>query len=314
MKSTHPILLQSLLAIALICCLPLVALAESRVGVIMSGDIPYYSAMHEAFVAELNNAIPPEEKVEIILQRPFPDPISWSNAARKLIAFDVDLIVTYGSPATHAVINEKSRIPLVYAGVYDPDGTSFKQGKNVTGCGFKVPLSSLLRYLKRLEKINTLRVVYSGVEDDSARQSAEIEILAVQQDLQARKIDISARGDLVKLNTIKQGDAVFLTGSSLVHLWLKEIMSIVRQARVTSADIFPDISEQGVLMTLYQPAHEQGKKAAEMAVQILRGEQASNIPREVFRDTELIFNLNEARNIGISFPIQLIIEATRVIK
>lgn len=313
MKSTNSILLHFLLTSVLICCLPLNAFAELRVGVIMSGDIPYFSAMHEAFVAELNSSLSPGENVEIILQRPFPDPISWSNAARKLIAFDVDLIVTYGSPATHAVINEKSKIPLVYAGVYDPESALFK-GKNITGCGFKVPLSSLLRYLKRLEKIDTLRIVFSGVEEDSTRQSAEIQFLSEQQDLQVKTIDISTRGDLVKLNTIKQGDAVFLTGSSLVHLWLKEIMSIVRQARVTTADIFPDIAEEGVLISLYQPAHDQGQKAAEMAVRILRGEKTNNIPPEIFRDTELVFNLNEAEEIGISFPIQLIIEATRVIK
>ena len=64
--------------------------AEKRIGVIMTGDIPYYVAMHETFVTELNRRIGGSEKIEIILQRPFPNPISWSNAARKLIAFNVD--------------------------------------------------------------------------------------------------------------------------------------------------------------------------------------------------------------------------------
>ncbi|MDW7772975.1 MAG: ABC transporter substrate binding protein [Desulfobulbaceae bacterium] len=301
------------LAITLICCFPQISLAQFRIGVIMSGDVTYYNTMHEAFVDEFNKLIPAGEQVEIILQRPFPDPISWSNAARKLIAFDVDLIVTYGSPATHSVINEKTKIPVIYAGFYDPEG-AVPTGKNMTGCGFKVPLSSLLRYLKRLKEIKTLRIIFSGVEEDSVRQSEEINFLAQQQGLQVNSIDIRTRGDLVKINTITQGDAVFFTGSSLVHLWMNEIISIIRHERVTSADIFPDITEEGVLMTLYQPAHEQGQMAAEMAVQILKGEQARNIRPEIFRDTELVFNLIEAREIGISFPIQLIIEATRVIQ
>jgi putative ABC transport system substrate-binding protein len=313
LKSTLSILEHTLLTAVLVLCFTCTAHAEYRIGVIMSGDIPYYTAMHEAFLAELNRSVPEGEVIEIILQRPFPDPISWSNAARKLIAFDVNLIVTYGAPATLAVINEKSRIPLVYAGVYDPDTARF-EGKNMTGCGYKVPLSSLLRYQRRLQKIETLRVIFSGVEEDTVKQSAEISVLAEQVGLNVKMIDLRVQNDLVKLNTIKKNDAVFLTGSSLAHLWLKEIMSIVRQVKVTSADIFPDITEEGVLMTLFQPAHEQGEMAAKMVLRIMRGEQAKSIPHEIFRDTELVFNLNEAQQIGIDFPVQLIIEATRVIK
>ncbi len=185
--------------------------AEKRIGVIMTGDIPYYGAIHETFVAELNRRFAGAEKIEIILQKPFPNPISWSNAARKLIAFDVDLIVTYGSPATQAVIHEKSRIPLVYAGLYEPDQAAVN-AKNVTGCGFKVPLSSILRYFKRLKTVNTLGIVFSSVEEDSVRQYETMQLLAAQQNIKTEKINIRSRADLDKLKTIK-ADAVFITGS-----------------------------------------------------------------------------------------------------
>ena len=133
--------------LVLIAAAPGVLHAEKRIGVIMSGDIPYYGTMHETFVGELTTRLADADRVEIVLQRPFPNPISWSNAARKLIAFDVDLIVTYGAPATQAVIHEKSSIPLIYAGVYEPERAGMT-GNNVTGCGFKVPLSSIIRYFK----------------------------------------------------------------------------------------------------------------------------------------------------------------------
>lgn len=313
MKTLMNFLFRFLLPVVLVCSFPIISLAEYRIGVIMSGDIPYYSAMHEAFVEELNKSIPAGEQVEIILQRPFPDPISWSNAARKLIAFDVNLIVTYGVSATLAVVNEKSRIPVVYAGVYDPDSEAIT-GKNITGCGFKVPLSSLLRYIKRLKRVDTLSILFSGVEENSVVQSAELNVLAEQQGLKVKMLNIKSRSDLDQLKWINQDDVVFLTGSSLVHLWLRDIMSILRREKVPSADIFPDITEEGVLITLSQPAHEQGKKAAEMVLLILNGEQAKNIQPQIFRNTELVFNLKEAQEIGITFPIQLIIEATRVIK
>lgn len=313
MKTAAPFFFRCLLAVVMICTLPVLARAEFLIGVVMTGDVPYYRAMHEAFVEALDTSVSAGENVQIILQKPFPDPISLSNAARKLIAYDVNLIVTYGSPATHAVLNEKSKIPVVYAGVYDPEKAAL-QGKRITGCGFKVPLSSLLRYMKRLKQIDTLRIIYSSVEEDSSRQAEEMLVLAEQQGVLAKKIDIRSRKDLAHLETIGANDAVFITGSSTAHLWLENIMSFVHRQKVPTATIFPDSEEVGVLITLFQPPHEQGEKAAEMALQVLKVEPPGNIQPDVLRGTELVFNLREAQQVGLKFPIQLIIEATRVIK
>lgn len=298
-------------ALLLFTVVPAVQAAEKRIGVIMTGDIPYYREIHEDFVTELKKSAG-AEKAEIILQRPFPNSISWSNAARKLIAFDVDLIVTYGFPATQAVVDEKSHIPLVYAGLYEPD-LVIKDHKDVTGCGFKVPLSSIVRYLKRLKTVNTLGIVYSSIEEDTLQQYKTIKNLAEQQDIQVQAINIRSQADVDKIAETN-ADAIFLTGSALVHLWLDNIIDILDGKMVPAADIFPDINESGVLMTLYQPAQNQGVTAADMAWRILQNEKPGEIEEKVFRDTELVLNMAEAKRIGIDFPIQLLIEATRVVK
>ena len=313
MKAEKHFLFGFLLTVVLLFSLPVVSVAQYRIGVIIAGDVPYYKEMHESFAAELKNLMPAGQEIEYILQRPFPDPISLSNAARKLIAFDVNLIVTYGSAATRAVVDERSHIPHIYAGVYDPEKITLN-AKKTTGCGFKVPLSSLLRYLKRLEQFDTLTILFSSVEEDSVRQCDEMLLLAEQQGLDVKAIDIKNRKELDQLSSIGPEDAVFVTGSALVHLWMEDIVEVARRQKVPIADIFPDTTQAGVLITLFQPAAEQGKKAAEMAMQILDGKEPKDIPVYVLRDTQLVFNLNEAKLIGIDFPIQLIIEATRVIK
>ena len=307
----HP-LLKILLAVLFVLTLAPVVKAEKRIGVIMTGDIPYYREIHEALVGEITRLSEGKEKVEIILQRPFPNTLSWTNAARKLIAFDVDLIITYGSPATQAVIDEKSRIPLLYVGLYEPDNTAINL-KNVTGCGFKVPLSSILRYMKRLKDINSLGIIFSSIEEDSVRQYETMKTLAERQNIQILKIDIRSQADLGKLKTVKM-DGAFITGSSLAHLWLDDIIDILDDEQIPTADIFPDDKESGVLMTLHQPPHSQGEMAAEMAWQVLRGENPADISQHIFRETELVINNAEAKHIGISLPIQLLIEATRVIE
>jgi ABC-type uncharacterized transport system substrate-binding protein len=124
--------------------------AENTIGVIMTGDIPYYQELHSAFMTKLGKE-GFTGNTEVILQKPYPDSISLSNAARKLIAMDVDVIVAYGTPAALAVVNEKTKIPLIYA-VYEPFTQRLKSryssGVNIAG-------SSLLRYLRGLKQINT---------------------------------------------------------------------------------------------------------------------------------------------------------------
>lgn len=310
--SVRPLARLMVLALALGLLAPAGLRAEVRIGVIMSGDIPYYREMHEAFRAELSELLGRQEKIEFLVQKPFPNPISWSNAARKLIAFDVDLMVTYGWSATAAVLHEKSAIPLVYAGVHEPEHAALA-GPKATGNGFRVPLSSIVRYLKNLKSLQTLGVVYCGFEEDSVQQYEAITALAGRQGILTRQIDIRSRADLEGLKTKKQ-DAVFITGSSLAHLWINEILALVADQQIPVADILPQPPESEVLMTLSLPPQPQGRQAAAMAARILAGAAPGAMAPQTFRETELVFNQEVARRLGITFPIHLLIEATRVIK
>ncbi len=293
--------------------LPSASARETLIGVVMPDNTPYYSTMHRAFVRELKRLTPPGQRLKIILQRPFPDPIALSNTARKLIAADVNLIVAYGSSATLAVIQERTDIPLVYAGFYNPEATAV-QGRNVTGCGFKVPLTSILRYLRSLKQISTLSVVYSSLEEDSVRQANEFQRLTIEQHIRLTKINIKSRRDIEKLKSTTDDGAFFITGSAIVSSFIGDIIPMLQEKMAPSASIFPDQTADGVTLALYQPPAEQGKEAAKMAAKILLGTPPKNIAPEVLRDTELVVNLRAAKKIGINFPIHLIVEATTVIR
>jgi len=313
-RAKHITFFSLLLSLACLCCLPTVASAgETVIGVVMTGNTPYYTVMHDAFSKTLNSMLPAGKKVRSIIQKPFPDPIALSNAARKLIAADVDLIVTYGSPATLAVINEDSGIPIIYAGVYDPEAIHAK-GPEITGCGYKVHLSSLFRHLRTLKPIATLSVVYSTLEEDSVRQVNELRALTKEQGVGLTQINVKSIRDIKNIDPKVGGDALFVTGSAIVNSWIDEVMAVFKGNRPTVVSIFPDLAEVGFIITLFQSPEEQGEKAAAMVVRVLQGEQPKNIKPELLKNTELVFNLKEARSMGDINPINLIAEATRVIK
>jgi len=53
----------------------LASAADKTIGVIMTGNIPYYREMHRAFTEAL--AAEGAGKVEIVLQTPTPETMSW---------------------------------------------------------------------------------------------------------------------------------------------------------------------------------------------------------------------------------------------
>jgi len=62
-------------------------------GVIMSGNIGCYQEMHKAFVAAFVTEGFDYHEVDMLLPKPSPDPLSWTNAARKLSVAEVNVLV-----------------------------------------------------------------------------------------------------------------------------------------------------------------------------------------------------------------------------
>ncbi len=285
--------------------------AENRIGVIMTGNIPYYQDLHKAFMVRLGRE-GISAKTEVIVQNPYPDAISLSNAARKLIAADVDVIVVYGASAAVSVLHEQTKIPMVYAAAYEPFMAQIKT-RNSTGITAKLSLSRLLRYLRELTQISTLAVIYSGNEEDSLFQFREVSKLASQYGIRIEGVNLSRHQDAkAKLSGIKI-DALLVTGSSVVHMAMPVISEFGRERKIPLAT-FMLCRDSHASVALSTSPLEQGEKAAEKVIKVLEGVSPEKIRVETAQDVELIFNFKEAVSMGWKMPMDLVTEATRLIK
>ncbi len=290
-------------------CLPASA-AEKTIGIIIP-DIPYYRELHSAFMARLSKGKIGSD-LEIIVQKPYPDPISLSNAARKLIALDVDVIVTYGTPATLAAVREKTKIPIVYSGVYDPFVAKLK-AKNITGVSSKVSVSSLLRYLRGFASISDIGVIYNSNEEDSFYQLKEIQSIANQYGFKIEELNLKRPADTRAVLSGKKVDALFITGSSVANVAAPSIMEFSREHRIPTASVVSDRNSHATV-TLCANLKEQGELAAEMVAKILEGVPPERIKADSGKNIELVFNLKEAKAMGFRIPMDLITESTRLIQ
>jgi putative ABC transport system substrate-binding protein len=287
--------------------------ADKTVGVIMSGNTGYYQGVHQAFVLALIKEGFDHRKVDTVMQMPSPDPGSWTNAARRLAVAEVNVLVTYGGPATLAAIREAKGIPIVFAGVYDPGAVGIPV-KNVTGISSKVPMTSLLKYLKKLLPFTRLAIVYNELEPDSVHQAEELAQLEGQYGFQTVRLAIRRPEDAKKLVFTGKADAVLISVSAVVNDALDVVVKSAHSAKVPTISQTGGTADHGVVLSLAASATEQGEEAARFAARMLRGEKISSMPVESPKRVELILNLKEAGALGIKVPFDLITDATKVIK
>lgn len=302
-----------ILSAVLTCSALPAAAADKTVGVVMSGNLDYYQEVHKTFTQTLAKEGFDFRKVDTILQMPSPELLSWTNAARKLVVAEVNVLVTYGAPAALATLKETRGIPIIYTCVFDPISIGVT-GRNVTGISSKVPVSSMVKYLKRLVPFTRLAVVYNEVEPDSVRQLNELSQLEAQFGFQVVKMPVKKPDEVRRLSFSGKAEAVYITVSAVANESIDTIVGLARSAKVPTASQLGSVAERGVVLTLAPSAMEQGETAAKLAARVLKGENPVSLTPEVPRLVELVLNIKEASAIGLKIPLDLVSDATRIIK
>jgi putative ABC transport system substrate-binding protein len=279
--------------------------AGEMVGVIMTGDIKYYRDIHDAFIKGMSGM-----DVEVVVQKPTPEPMSWANAARKLVALDSDVIVSYGTPATLMTMKATSEIPIVFAAVYTPKAMKVT-GKNATGISSTVPMRTIVEDLKTIKDFLRLGVIFNKSEKDTILQAREIKKLGTSMGF--KTVLFSVR-KTVNSTMIKDIDALLLTASCAGMQCIKDVVSLARKDKVPTASAIKGGERTGVVLTIAAKPEEQGREAANMVKKVLGGTKVSDIPVMEPQKIDKIINVKEASAIGINVPSKILGSATEVIR
>lgn len=282
------------------------AIEKKTIGVILPSNVPYYEEIHTHFLKKMEATIL-SGQIDFLIQKPFPDPIALSNAARKLIAHNVDIIFCYGTEATIATLNERPDQPVIYVAVYTPAIERYRT-KNSTGVEFKTPISSITRYLNSMKEIKTIGVVYNPLESDSLYQLNEIMKCCPYYKINVVKLGIKKPSDIKQIFRDVSVDALIFTTSSIANIALSDF----REYWVPVASLLPRREAKPVI-SLYPSPRKQAEKAVAIIQAILKGKKPYEIVRDSSADMELVFAIGEAQRLNLRIPADLLTEATEVI-
>jgi len=310
----------SLLAVMAASAFPAIA-AGKLVAVVMTSDINRYRDAHRSFVKTLAANGYDQGNMDIIVQSPNPDPISWANSVRKVIAIGADIIITYGAPATLAAMRETEDIPIVFVDVYGPVETGVTKnmtvsGRNMTGVSSRVPMITLIKAVSQIKPVRGMGVIYNSREIGSLVQLKEVKQAATQLGFTVFAINVSSAAGLdVSLNPLlTKVDCLYVSECAAGCKGFEKIVHRASENKIPVISQMPAAAERGALISLEINPEEQGKLAGESAVKVLNGKKINHIPIATPKKTDMIINLRAAKVLDLHVPFQVLSVATRILK
>ena len=213
-----------------------------------------------------------------------------------------DLVLGIGTPSAQALVNTITDIPVLFSAVTDPESAKLLN-KNVTGTSDRLDnVGEQLDLLLKLKpEVKKIAVLYNPSEQNSVVQVKEIEAKAKEKNLEVMLQGVSSLAELSQAtkNALIETDALYLPTDNLVVSGIKLITSEAKSAKKPVVSSENSSVEAGALFTMGLDYFELGKRTGEMAIEILKGKPAEQIPYELSKKMTLYVNETTATELGL---------------
>jgi ABC-type uncharacterized transport system substrate-binding protein len=243
----------------------------------------------------------------------------------ELLTQKVDVIVTAGTPATLAVKQATSSVPLVMVAVGDPISTGIvasfaRPGGNITG------LTSISPELeaKRLELLKEVvpnlahfAVLWNPSNLYQVYSEKEIQALALVLGLRMLSLGVRSQEEIENAfgTIVKERPGALLVLADRLFLHNRaRIMDFALQNRLPGVHAYRELAEAGGLMSFGPSYADMHRRAASYVDRILKGSKPADLPVEIPVKFTLVLNLKAAKAMGVTIPPTIIVRADEVIE
>jgi putative tryptophan/tyrosine transport system substrate-binding protein len=248
----------------------------------------------------------------------------YAEVAAEFVRLNVDVIVTYGTPAVAATKQATPAIPIVFAVAGDPVGSGLvaslaRPGGNVTGLSLqKTDIADKRLELLRevVPSLRRLAVMANAGNPVPLLEMREVEATARRLGHEVATFEIRRAEDIVPAFDALKGraHALYLCGDPLVDTNRIRIITLALGAQLPSISDFPEYVEAGGLMSYGPNFPDLFRRAAGYVDKILRGTKPGDIPVEQPTKFYLVINLITAKALGLEPAATLLARTDKVIE
>ncbi len=245
--------------------------------------------------------------------------------AEELVRAQVEIIVTWGTPATLAAKHATNTIPIIFGSAGDPVllglvASLARPGGNVTGFSTAGPeldakqLSLLKEMLPGLQRVAFLWQV-GNTYYNAAR--GQVEHTCRLLGLDAVFAEYAVPGEIgvaIALAARKRAQALVVSMDDFVPDHAVEIFDTATKHGLPSMADFPRLAKAGALLTYAYSNIESYRVLFEYIDRVLRGAKPADLPVQQPTQFTLVINLKTAQALGLTVPKEMLIRADEVIR
>jgi ABC-type uncharacterized transport system substrate-binding protein len=297
-----------------------------RIGFLGGASASSYAVRIDAFRQGLNELGYIEGKNIVIEYRYAEGKLDRLPAlAKELVGLKPDVIVAAPTPSVLAAKKASATIPIVFVSVGDPVGSGLvaslaRPGENITGLTVLVPELSGKRLELLKEAIpNVIRVAALWNPANPAQELVWKEIQAAAQELrlQLQSLEVRSANDFdiaFEAAVRERAQALIPSPDPLINTQLKRIVEFAAKNRLPAMYGGPEVVDAGGLMSYAPNYTDHYRRAAVYVDKILKGTKPADLPVEQPMKFEFVINLKTAKQIGLTFPPNVLARADRVVK
>ena len=311
---------------------PLASLAQSRklrrIGVLVEqgSTYPVYPPRFEAFKEGLH-AVNYVEGTDYVLEFRYAeaDLGRLPALAAELVALNVDLIVTSGTPSVVAASRATREIPILTTTAGDPVSNGLvasfaRPGGNITGF---TALSAELNG-KRLDLLRQfvpglrrVALLYDPNDANDALLLTQFEADCAKARLLPVRAPVRNAGEIAaafKALANHKAQALVATNTAAINSSRASVLELAAKLRLPASYGQPANVEAGGLFSYAPDFNILWRSAAGYADKIFKGAKPGELPIQRPNTFELVVNLKTAKALGLKVPQSILIQATRVIE
>ncbi|MBQ9058887.1 MAG: ABC transporter substrate-binding protein [Atopobiaceae bacterium] len=235
-----------------------------------------------------------------------------NQIAARLKTSDYDLIAAIATPSAQACVNAELEIPMVFISVTDPVGagllSSFETpDKNITGTSDYVDASEVYEYGIELMPAAAEKPV--GMLYCSASDAATDPINSLKDYLDGKGISYVERS-VANSSEVQQAASMLSQSCGCIYVPQDTVIQDAMPACVaagleTGVPVFgsdPVMVRDGALVSIACGNKAIGSRSAELAIQLLEGASAKEVPALRVTDVEKHVSQSTADALGVEIP------------
>ncbi len=249
----------------------------------------------------------------------------FSDLASELVRLNVNIIVTWGTPATLAAKQATTTIPIVMASAGDPVRSGLVSslahpGGNVTGLTVLGPDLAAKRLELLKEAVPTMTGVaflWNPANPDQKSSLKEVQAGARALGVTLHSVEARSREELERsLAAMKQNrpSALLMTADAVHQRYIGRIVAFALENRLPAMYQLKEAVDRGELMSYGASLPDLGRRAATYVDKILKGAKPADLPVEQPTKFELVINMKTAKALGLEIPQSILVRADEIIQ